>query len=121
LKGQRKDEEFDAIVKGVEKFDSKPAVFWNELGEQTEIRRFFGDAEKYYRKAADLRPTMPGPLNSLGLLYMRMGRETEAADLLNKGFETDEYNLRVSNMRKVLKHLGNYATLKTEHFELRYD
>jgi tetratricopeptide (TPR) repeat protein len=41
--------------------------------------------------------------------------------LLDKGFEADPFNVRVSNMRKVLKHLGNYATLKTEHFELRYD
>ena len=75
FKAQRKDDEFNALVKEIEKFDPKPAVFWFELGEQTEVRRFFSDAEKYFRKAADLRPTMPGPLNSLGLLYMRLGRE----------------------------------------------
>jgi tetratricopeptide (TPR) repeat protein len=121
LKSQRKDDEFDALVKSVEKFDSKPAVFWQELGEQTEVRRLFSDAEKYHRKAMELRPTMPGPLNSLGMLYMRLGREKEASDLLNKGFEADPFNVRVLNMRKVLKHLSNYATLKTEHFELRYD
>ncbi len=121
LKGLRKDEDFDVLVKSVEKFDPKPAVFWFELGEQTEVRRLFGDAEKFYRKAADLRPKMPGPLNSLGQLYMRLGREKEASELLNKGFEADPFNVRVSNMRKVLKHLDSYATLKTEHFELRYD
>ena len=121
LKGQRKDDEFDAVAKGIEKFDPKPAVFWFELGEQMEVRRYFSDAEKCFKKAAELRPAMPGPLNSLGLLYMRLGREKEAADLLDKGFEADKFNIRVANMRKVLKHLGNYATLKTEHFELRYD
>jgi tetratricopeptide (TPR) repeat protein len=121
LKGQRKDDEFDALVKGLEKFDTKPAVFWQELGEQTEVRRLFSDAEKYYRTAMGLRPTMSGPLNSLGMLYMRLGREREASDLLNKGFEADPFNVRVLNMRKVLKHLSNYATLKTDHFELRYD
>jgi tetratricopeptide (TPR) repeat protein len=121
FRGQRKDEEFDALAKEVEKFDSKPAVFWNELAEQMEVRRYFSDAEKYFRKAADLRPTMPGPMNSLGLLYMRMGREKDATDLLTKGFEADKFNVRVSNMLKVLRHLDKYASLKTEHFELRYD
>ena len=121
LKGLRKDAEFDALVKDVEKFDPKPAAFWYELGEQTEVRRLFSETEKFFKKAADLRPTMPGPLNGLGLLYMRLGREREASDLLDKGFKADKFNIRVSNMRKVLKHLEKYDTLKTEHFELRYD
>ena len=85
------------------------------------MRRLFADAERCFKKAEGLRPNLPGPVNSLGLLYMRMGREKEGSDLLNKGFEADPFNVRVSNMRKVLRHLDGYATLKTAHFELRYD
>jgi hypothetical protein len=68
-----------------------------------------------------LRPKMPGPLNSLGMLYMRLGREAEAKDVLLKAFEADSFNVRVSNMLKVLRHLEKYETLKTPHFELRFD
>jgi tetratricopeptide (TPR) repeat protein len=116
----RKAGEADALAKEVEAFDPRPAVFYYELGERLEDRRRFADAEACFKRAAELRPNLPGPSNSLGLLYMRLGREQDAAGLLEKGFAADPFNVRVSNMLKVLKHLRPYETLRTEHFELRY-
>jgi tetratricopeptide (TPR) repeat protein len=121
LRLQRKKDQADALAKDVEKFDAKPAVFWYELGERLEDRRYFEDAEACYRKAAELRPILSGPANSLGMLYMRLGREKDAAELLEKGFAADPFNVRVNNTRKVLKHLQKYETLRTDHFELRFD
>jgi tetratricopeptide (TPR) repeat protein len=118
---QHKQAEEDALLKEVEAHDPKPGLYWAELGERLDERRHFDDAEACYQKAADLRPTVPGPRTSLGMLYMRMGRETEARALLQKAFEADPFNVRVLNMLRVLKHLDNYATLKTEHFVIRYD
>src|SRR5262249_12788912 len=76
---------------------------------------------KNYKKAAELRPMLPAAQNALGLLFMRMGKEKEARLLLDKAFENDPFNVRVSNMRRVLNHLAGYETLKTAHFELRFD
>jgi tetratricopeptide (TPR) repeat protein len=118
---QRKQAEVGTIVKEVEKNNPKPGVFWFELAARLEDRRHFEDAEKYYQKAMELRPQLPEPRNSLGLLYMREGREKEAREVLDKAFEADPFNARVSNSRKVLKHLESYETLKTDHFELRFD
>src|SRR5262249_3497796 len=69
----------------------------------------------------ELRDNIAWPLNSLGLLYMRMGEEKAARETLTKAFELDRFNVRVSNTLKVLDHLDKYDTLKTEHFELRFD
>jgi cellulose synthase operon protein C len=118
---RRQADDLEALAKEVSTFDSKPAVFYFQLGQSLDDCRRFDEAEKYLRKAAALRPNMPGPSNSLGILYMRLGREKDAAPLLDKGFAADPFNVRVSNMRKVLKHLDNYKTLKTDHFELRFD
>jgi tetratricopeptide (TPR) repeat protein len=118
---QQKKAEFEKIVAEVEKFDSKPGVFYFELAERLEDRRWFDDAEKYFKKAAQLRPMLSGVQNSLGMLYMRLGKEKEARELLKKGFDADPFNVRVSNTLKVLNHLEKYETLKTDHFELRYD
>ncbi len=132
---QRKAAEAQAVAKEAEKFNPRPALFYYELGERLEDRRHFADAEKYLRQAVALneqaveqmvgkqarQPTLPGPVASLGMLYMRLGREQEASELLDKGFKADPFNVRVSNTRKVLRHLKNYETLKTEHFELRFD
>jgi tetratricopeptide (TPR) repeat protein len=118
---QRKNADFDALVLEVTKNDPVPAVFYHELGERLEERRHYEDAEKYYKKAVELRDNIAWPLNSLGLLYMRMGQEKEARKVLDKAFDLDRFNVRVLNTIKVLDHLAKYQTLKTDHFEIRYD
>jgi Flp pilus assembly protein TadD len=50
-----------------------------------------------------------------------MGREDEARPVLTAAFESDPFNVRVSNSLKVLRHLEKYETLQTPHFLLRYD
>jgi tetratricopeptide (TPR) repeat protein len=118
---QRKQVDVDALTKDVEKHDQKPGIFHHALGERLEARRHYYDAEKQYQRAIALRPMLAGPQTSLGLLYMRLGREKEAAEILDKAFVADPSNIRVSNTRKVLRHLEKYETLKTAHYELRYD
>ncbi len=118
---QQKTKDLDALVKEVEKHDTRPGVFYAQLAEQLEERRHYDEAEKYYKKAMGLRPKLAGPQSNLGLLYMRMGREKDARGILEKAFEADEFNIRVSNMLKVLRHLDQYEELKTEHFLLRFD
>ncbi len=118
---QRRDKDFDSVVKDVEAFDTKPGLFYYELGHALEERKRYADAEKYLRKAADLRPMLAGPRNGLGLLQLRMGDEKGARTSLDKAFETDPFNVRVSNSIKVLKHLDKYETITTPHYELRFD
>src|SRR5206468_1916801 len=81
---QQKKAEFEKIVGAVEKFDAKPGDFYFELAERLEDRRWFDEAEKYFKKAAQLRPMLSGVQNALGMLYMRLGKEKEARELLQK-------------------------------------
>ena len=118
---EKKTDEFKKIADEVEKFDSKAGTFYQVLAERLEDRRHYEAAEKYYKKAIELRPMVPWPQNSLGMLYMRMGREEEASPILEKAFDADEFNVRVDNTLKVLRHLKKYQTMKTEHFILRFD
>ncbi|HMC65752.1 MAG TPA: tetratricopeptide repeat protein [Gemmataceae bacterium] len=117
----RKNAEFDALARDAEKHDPKAGVFYFELAERLEERRQFDAAEKYFKKSIELRPNLPWPKNGLGMLYMRMGREKDARDILTRAFKEDEFNVRVANTLKVLRHLDTYETIKTEHFELRFD
>jgi tetratricopeptide (TPR) repeat protein len=113
--------DFESIVKEVEKRDSRPGVFYSELAHQLEEHRRYDDAEKFYKKSMALRPMLVAPKANLGLLYMRMGREAEARGLLDRAYELDEYDIRVFNTRKVLKHLDGYEKLQTAHFLIRFD
>jgi tetratricopeptide (TPR) repeat protein len=118
---QRKDTDFAALVKEVEKFNTKPAVFYTELAESFDQRKRFDEAEKYYQTAIKLQPELPWAQNGLGMLYMRRGKEETARKILEKAFEVDSFNVRVSNTLKVLDHLDKYETLKTPHFLVRFD
>lgn len=118
---QRNQPELDKLEKQVAAFDAKPGLFYHEMAERIEERRNFDVAEKYYKKAIELRPNMPWPRNGLGLLYMRMGLEDEARKQLATAFDADRFNVRVANSIKVLKHLDSYKTITTEHFIIRYD
>src|SRR5205823_11895565 len=117
----REQRAFERLEAEVQQHDPKPGVFYFELAERLEERRQFEVAEKYYKKALELRPMLPSARNGLGLLYMRLGREKEALDVLAKAFKADEFNVRVANSLKVLRHLEKYETLETEHFHIRFD
>jgi len=112
---------FDGLIAQVSKNSSNPGIFYFELAERVEERRRYDLAEKYYREAVKLRPELAAPLNGLGMLLLRLGQEKEGRDLIEKGFKADRFNVRISNMRKVMAHLDSYAELKTKHFLLRYD
>ncbi len=121
LRAQHKTDAVAAVTKEAEGFDTKPGLFYYEFAESLEERKQYDKAEEYYKKAADLRPMLIGPRNSLGLLYLRMGKEKEGKEVLDAAFKTDPFNVRVANMIKVMKHLDKYDTRKTPHFEIRFD
>ncbi|MGL4550630.1 MAG: tetratricopeptide repeat protein [Gemmataceae bacterium] len=113
--------EFDEVVAQVNKNTKSPSTFYFELAELTETRRRYDLTERFYRQAMKLRPELAGPLNGLGMLLLRLGNEKEGRELLEKGFRADRFNVRVSNMRKVMSHLDGYQEIKTKHFVLKYD
>jgi tetratricopeptide (TPR) repeat protein len=118
---QNKPDEVKAIVAEVEKFNPKPGVFYHELGTSLEDRKIYGDAEVYLKKSIELRDKLPAARAGLGMLYLRLGKEKEARDLLEQAFKGDRFNVRVANSIKVLRHLENYKTIQTKHYDFRFD
>jgi tetratricopeptide (TPR) repeat protein len=116
-----KPEAVAAVVKEVEAFDTKPAVFYRDLADALDDRKQYAKAEEYYRKAADLRPMLPAGLAGLGMLLMRTGREDDARKTLEAAKKADPFNVRVANSLRVLKHLDGYQTVETPHYTLRFD
>jgi tetratricopeptide (TPR) repeat protein len=118
---QKKSGEFKTLLKEAETHNPRPYIFYTELAGQLEARKAYYEAEEYFKIAAKLEPKLPEAQAGLGMLYMRLGREDEAFKLLEQAYEADKFDVRVGNTLKVLDHLKNYTTLKTDHFLLRYD
>jgi tetratricopeptide (TPR) repeat protein len=117
----KQEAEVNKLIAEVQKFNPKPAQFYHELASCLEDRRLYPDAEKFFLKSIELRDKLSAPRAGLGMLYLRLGRETEAKTLLTKAFENDKFNVRVANSLKVLRHLEKYETIQTKHYDLRFD
>jgi tetratricopeptide (TPR) repeat protein len=52
------------------------------------------------------------------MLYMQIGRETEAKALFDAAFDADPFNVRAFNQMKVLKHMASYAPVVSPHFSV---
>jgi tetratricopeptide (TPR) repeat protein len=117
----RKNDDYETLLKEVRKRNPMPGLFHLVVGSALEERRRYDAAKEHFLKAREMRPMLYQATSSLGMLYMRLGNEKEASDLLRDSFKADPFNVRVSNTIKVLDHLGKYKTHRTAHFELRYD
>jgi tetratricopeptide (TPR) repeat protein len=111
----------EKAIAEAESYDAKPADFYHEFANVLDDRKRYPVAEKYYLKAAGLRPLQPQAPLALGMLAMRLGKETDARTILAKAYESDPFNVRARNTIEVLKHLDGYQTITTPHYTLKYD
>jgi len=112
---------FETIVVDLARRNPHPGPFLAELGRLFKSQRQFALSERCYQQAVATMPQLAQPKSELGLLYFQAGKLDEARKLFDAAFESDPYHLRVSNMRKVLKVLDDYATVSTPHFVIRVD
>jgi tetratricopeptide (TPR) repeat protein len=110
-----------ALIEEVTKRNPHAGRFFLAAAIQLEVRRKFDVAEYFFKEALERLPQLIGPRSGLGMMYMRLGRESEAQRLLDASFEIDPFNVRVSNTLKVLEVLADYETIETEHFMIRFD
>ena len=115
------DSRFNKLVSEVNEHNPHAGEFYFALASALDLTRRFPAAARYYKEAVERMPEMIEPRGALGLMYLRLGEETEARKLLDESFETDPFNVRVSNSLKVLEVLDNYAVLETPHFVIKFD
>lgn len=112
---------FKKIVDEVNARNPHAGEFYLAMARTFDHTRRFPAAAQYYRTATEKMPQLTTPYGELGLMLMRLGEEADAKKLLDQSFEIDPFNVRVSNSRKVLEVLEEYAILETPHFIIRFD
>jgi tetratricopeptide (TPR) repeat protein len=99
----------------------RPATFYAALGERLADRRKYMPAERAFLSAAQADPTRADAPLGLGMLYMQIGRETEARSLFDAAFAADPFNVRADNMMRVLRHMESYTPIDTRHYSVLVD
>jgi cellulose synthase operon protein C len=99
----------------------RPATFYAALAERLADRRKYHSAERAFLLAAAADPNRADAPIGLGMLYMQVGRETEAKSLFESSFAADPFNVRADNMIKVLRHMAGYTSIDSSHFSVVVD
>jgi tetratricopeptide (TPR) repeat protein len=99
----------------------RPATFYASLGERLADRRKYHSAERAFLLAAAADPGRADAPIGLGMLYMQVGRETEARRLFDTAFAADPFNVRALNMIKVLQHMAGYTAIDSKHYSVVLD
>jgi cellulose synthase operon protein C len=99
----------------------RPATFYAALAERLADRRKYHSAERAFLLAIAADPGRADAPIGLGMLYMQVGRETEAKSLFSAAFDSDPFNVRADNMIKVLRHMAGYSSIDSAHFSVVVD
>ena len=113
--------QFGKLVEEVTERNPHCGQFYFTMATRLADRKKFLEAEPFFKQAIERMPQLTQARGELGLMYMRLGEEVEAEKLLSESFEIDPFNVRVSNMLKVLDVLSGYAVIETEHFIIKFD
>ena len=112
---------YEEVFVRVARQNPRPGVFLSEVAQLLEDWRKFTLAEELYRRAISLMPPLAQPKTGLGMLYLQTGRVEPARELLDAAFKADPYDVKVSNLRKVVRVLDEYEAITTPHFVIHAD
>lgn len=91
-------------------YDDLDWKVWNNLGYAEDLLQSWDEAEAAYKRAAELNPDSPAPLNNLGMSYFRQGRYDEAITVFDAALMRDpSLEIAELNMRIAQAMNGDYA------------
>jgi tetratricopeptide (TPR) repeat protein len=112
-------DEYAELEARVNAFSPGNARFYGDLADAFGNAYRFTEAVGFARQAVAADPNYWQGHTLLGTNLIRLGEEEEGRVALELAFDNDPFNVMTSNMLKVFDTLEEYATLRTEHFEVR--
>lgn len=110
---------FARIEAQLNAFSPDNPLFYGEIADAFGNNYRFTEAVGYARQAIAADPAYWQGHTLLGTNLIRLGEEEAGRAALELAFDNDPFNVQTSNMLKVFDTLDEYATLRTEHFEVR--
>ena len=108
--------QLEALVKS---FSPNNPYFYGDIADAFGNNYRFTEAVGYARQAIAADPNYWQGHTLLGTNLIRLGEEEAGRESLELAFDNDPFNVMTSNMLKVFDTLEDYATLHTEHFDVR--
>ena len=92
---------------------------YRHLARYCVTQRLYRQAVDFYRQATRLNPDLFSAYADLGVNLLRIGREAEAKEILEKAYQVDPFNLWTVNTLRLMDSFVNFETLATPHFTVK--
>jgi tetratricopeptide (TPR) repeat protein len=92
---------------------------FSELGDFAVIRRQYGPAVDFYRRALERNPELDDARSNLGINVFRLGREEEARGILEEAYARDPFNVWTVNTLRLMDSLDTYDVFEGERFSVK--
>jgi tetratricopeptide (TPR) repeat protein len=109
------------VIDDVVRRNEHCGTFYAALASALDRMFKFPHAARAYEEARRRMPQLATVPGQLGMVWMRLGEESRAAEQLEDAFQADPFNARVKNTLEVLDLLKEYDTIETAHFLVRHD
>ena len=87
-----------------------------ELGDFLVIRRQYGKAVEFYRRAVETDPDLADARSDLGINLFRLGEEAEARKTLEEAYKLDPYNVWTVNTLRLMDSFVRFEAFETAKF-----
>ncbi|MFN9972686.1 MAG: peptidase MA family metallohydrolase, partial [Phycisphaerae bacterium] len=110
----------DAKLAALDTLSSATPIGYLAVGKALAEQRQYADAAKYLEEATKRSPKHAEPWIELGLLEVQAARDDRALAALERAALLDPFNVRASNSLKLVRDVGAFSRIETEHFIVRY-
>ncbi len=109
------------VLKKAEQACSNPSEFYYQLADCLERNYLFRDADRFHAKCLEKAPWHKRSLAARAMLSARVSPASAetALEPMKLAFSSDQFHVRLYNMRNLFVKRAEFARLESEHFILR--
>jgi len=116
---QDRASELEQEIRSVLDANPRYGEVYAALADFAVLNRRYPEAVEFARRAVELSPWLWRAWATLGLNLLRVGRDAEGREVLERAFAGDPFNVWVKNTLDLLDSMRAYPETITEHFLIR--
>lgn len=109
----------DAAQQALLKLNPRHGDLYRHLARYCVTQRLYRQAVDFFRQAIRLNPNLFSAYADLGVNLLRIGRESDAKEILETAYQVDPFNLWTVNTLRLMDSFVNFEKLATPHFSLK--
>lgn len=113
------EQALDDALQALLELNPRYGDLYRHLARYCVTQRLYRQAVDFFREAIRLNPNLFSAYADLGVNLLRIGRESDAKEILETAYQVDPFNLWTVNTLRLMDSFENFEKLTTPHFSLK--